>query len=101
MHRKSLTQQLVNVAVLTTLACFVGPVALAQTSTPTTEELDAVKDRLIEHYNMREGPVAMRDLPEWAPIRWSGAAGTTGGGRCPAELTTCGWKRSDRSIRAR
>ena len=69
MHRKSLTQPLVNVAVLTILACFVGPVALAQTSTPTTEELDAVKERLIEHYNMREGPVAMRDLPQWAPIK--------------------------------
>jgi len=69
MHRKSLTQQLVNVAVLAILACFVGPGALAQISTPTIEELDAVKERLIEHYNMREGPVAMRDLPEWAPIK--------------------------------
>jgi hypothetical protein len=46
MHRKSLTQPWVNVAVLAILAGFVGPVALAQTSTPTTEELDTVKERL-------------------------------------------------------
>jgi phosphoglycerate dehydrogenase-like enzyme len=69
MHRESLRQQLINVTVSTILTCLVAPVALAQISTPTTEELDAVKERLIEHYNMREGPVAMRDLPQWAPIR--------------------------------
>lgn len=69
MQRRSTIQQLLNIAAWTILACLVGPVALAQIGTPTEEELDAVEERLIEHYNMREGPVAMRDLPEWAPIR--------------------------------
>ena len=69
MYRRTPEQQLLNFAVWTVLAFFLGPVAVAQTSTPTNEELDAVKETLIEHYNMREGPVAMRDLPEWAPIK--------------------------------
>jgi len=48
------------------LACLASPVAMAQSD---TAELDAVEKRLIEHYHMREGPVAMRDHPAWAPIR--------------------------------
>lgn len=56
-------------ALVTIFACFAGSVALAQSDIPSQAELDAVEKRLIEHYNMREGPVAMRDLPEWAPIR--------------------------------
>ena len=41
----------------------------AQASAQGTESLDTIERRLIEHYNMREGNVAMRDVPGWAPLR--------------------------------
>ncbi len=60
------TQILATSATATLIVCLAGSVALAQSD---TAQLDATEKRLIEHYNMREGPVAMRDLPEWAPIK--------------------------------
>ena len=60
------TQILATSATATLIVCLAGPIALAQSD---TAQLDATEKRLIEHYNMREGPVAMRDLPEWAPIK--------------------------------
>ncbi len=60
------TQILATSATATLIVSLAGPVALAQSD---TAQLDATEKRLIEHYNMREGPVAMRDLPEWAPIK--------------------------------
>lgn len=41
----------------------------AQASAQGTESLDTIESRLIEHYNMREGNVTMRDVPGWAPLR--------------------------------
>ncbi len=51
--------------VLSAIAC----ILTAQVSAQDNESLDVVERRLIEHYNMREGTVAMRDLPEWAPLK--------------------------------
>lgn len=51
------------------IACLAAPVAVAQSDAADTAEMAAVEKRLIEHYNMREGSVAMRDLAEWAPLR--------------------------------
>ncbi len=51
--------------ILPVMACFLLPQAHAQ----DIESLDAVERRLIEHYHMREGTIAMRDLPEWAPLK--------------------------------
>ena len=53
------------VLILPVMACFLLPQAHAQ----DIESLDAVERRLIEHYHMREGTIAMRDLPEWAPLK--------------------------------
>ncbi len=51
--------------ILTIMACAITVQANAQ----GTESLDTIERRLIEHYNMREGNVAMRDVPGWAPLR--------------------------------
>ena len=40
-----------------------------QSSAQDGESLDAIERRLIEHYNIREGNIAMRDAPGWAPLR--------------------------------
>jgi hypothetical protein len=69
MSRTLFVHRLIPNALATALILFSGSFALAQSNDPTEAELDAVERRLIEHYNMREGPVAMRDLPEWAPIK--------------------------------
>jgi hypothetical protein len=69
MSRTLFVHRLIPNALATALILFSGSFALAQSNHPTEAELDAVERRLIEHYNMREGPVAMRDLPEWAPIK--------------------------------
>ncbi len=69
MSRTLFVHPLLTNALATTLILFAGSVALAQSNAPTETELDAAERRLIDHYNMREGPVAMRDLPEWAPIK--------------------------------
>jgi len=58
-----------TLAALALATIIAWPVAKAQSDASDSAELDAVEKRLIEHYNMREGPVAMRELPEWAPIR--------------------------------
>ena len=65
---RNITQTLAISVIAATIASFAGPVAMAQ-SRSDTAELDAVEKRLIEHYNMREGSVAMRDLAEWAPLK--------------------------------
>ena len=41
----------------------------AQSSAQEVESLDAIERRLIEHYNIREGNIAMRDAPGWAPLK--------------------------------
>lgn len=69
MSRTLFVHRLIPNALATALILLNGSFALAQSNVPTEAELDAVERRLIEHYNMREGPVAMRDLPEWAPIK--------------------------------
>jgi len=69
MTRTKLIHRQAAVVLTTIFACFTGSVASAQSDRPTDADLDAVENRLIGHYNMREGSVAMRDLPEWAPIR--------------------------------
>jgi len=51
--------------ILAIMACAITVQANAQ----GTESLDTIESRLIEHYNMREGNVAMRDVPGWAPLR--------------------------------
>lgn len=61
-------QAVAGLAIAAALGSFQGSIATAQTSIPDTAALDAVEKRLIEHYNMREGDVAMRDLPGWAPV---------------------------------
>ncbi len=59
-----------NPASLTALILAITACAItAQASAQGTESLDTIERRLIEHYNMREGNVAMRDLPGWAPLR--------------------------------
>ena len=35
----------------------------AQSNAQDSESLDAIERRLIEHYNIREGNIAMRDAP--------------------------------------
>jgi len=47
------------------MACLLSMQVNAQDS----ETLDAVERRLIEHYNMREGDIAMRDARGWAPVK--------------------------------
>jgi len=69
MSRTLFVHRLIPNTLATMLILFNGSFVLAQSNVPTEAELDAVERRLIEHYNMREGPVAMRDLPEWAPIK--------------------------------
>ena len=66
MHRLFLAYRRITIVFAAVIACLVGPLATAQSD---LAELDAAEKRLIEHYNMREGPVAMRDHPQWAPIR--------------------------------
>lgn len=51
--------------ILAIMACAITVQANAQ----GTESLDTIESRLIEHYNMREGNVTMRDVPGWAPLR--------------------------------
>jgi len=51
--------------ILPAIAC----VLTSPVSAQDHESLDATEQRLIEHYNMREGPTAMRDDPGWAPLR--------------------------------
>ncbi len=59
-----------NPASLTALILAITACAItAQASAQGTESLDTIERRLIEHYNMREGNVAMRDVPGWAPLR--------------------------------
>ena len=41
----------------------------AQTNAQESESLDAIERRLLEHYKLREGDVAMRDMPAWAPLK--------------------------------
>ena len=59
-----------NAASLTALilAIMAGAITV-QANAQGTESLDTIESRLIEHYNMREGNVAMRDVPGWAPLR--------------------------------
>jgi len=59
-----------NVAGYTALILSIMACALTtQSRAQETESLDAIERRLIEHYNIREGDVAMRDAPGWAPLR--------------------------------
>jgi len=51
--------------ILAIMACAITVQANAQ----GTASLDTIERRLIEHYNMREGNVAMRDVPGWVPLR--------------------------------
>jgi phosphoglycerate dehydrogenase-like enzyme len=60
---------LTNMTFLAVMGWFQAPAAVAQSGAPDIASLDAVEQRLIEHYNMREGAVAMRDAPGWAPIK--------------------------------
>jgi phosphoglycerate dehydrogenase-like enzyme len=62
-------QMLTNISALAVVVWFQAPAAVAQSGVPDIASLDAVEKRLIEHYNMREGSVAMRDAPGWAPIK--------------------------------
>jgi len=66
---RNATQVLATLVFLAVIVCLRVPAALAQSDGADAATLDAVEKRLIEHYNMREGAVAMRDLPGWAPIR--------------------------------
>ncbi len=59
-----------NAASLTALILAIMACAITvQANAQGTESLDTIESRLIEHYNMREGNVAMRDVPGWAPLR--------------------------------
>ncbi len=40
-----------------------------QSSAQDSQSLDDIERRLIEHYKLREGNVAMRDVPGWAPLK--------------------------------
>lgn len=66
---RKMTQALTAIAFVAIIVCFRAPAAIAQSDVPDAATLDAVEKRLIEHYNMREGVVAMRDLPSWAAIK--------------------------------
>jgi len=66
---RKMTQALTAIAFVAIIVCFRAPAAIAQSDVPDAATLDAVEKRLIEHYNMREGDVAMRDLPSWAAIK--------------------------------
>jgi phosphoglycerate dehydrogenase-like enzyme len=41
----------------------------AQSGAQDSDSLDAIERRLLEHYRLREGNVAMRDVPGWAPLK--------------------------------
>ena len=59
-----------NLAGSTALILSIMACALTtQSSAQEGESLDAIERRLIEHYNIREGNVAMRDAPGWAPLK--------------------------------
>lgn len=59
-----------NAASLTALILAIMACAITvQANAQGTESLDTIESRLIEHYNMREGNVTMRDVPGWAPLR--------------------------------
>ncbi len=59
-----------NAASLTALILAIMACAITvQANAQGTESLDTIESRLIGHYNMREGNVAMRDVPGWAPLR--------------------------------
>ena len=54
------------------MALFLSVMAFAltaQSSAQDSDSLDAIERRLIEHYKLREGNVAMRDVPGWAPLK--------------------------------
>ena len=51
--------------ILSIMACVLPTQSRAQ----EIDSLDAIERRLIEHYNIREGNIAMRDAPGWAPLR--------------------------------
>lgn len=58
------------IALLTVIpGCFQDSRTATRSAIPDTATLDAAGKRLIEHYNMREGEVAMRDLRGWAPVK--------------------------------
>jgi phosphoglycerate dehydrogenase-like enzyme len=51
--------------ILSIMACALP----AQSGAQDSESLDAIERRLLEHYKLREGNVAMRDVPGWAPLK--------------------------------
>ena len=65
MHGKISSPANFTTLILTIAACAIT----AQSNAQGTESLDAIERHLIGHYNMREGPVAMRDIPGWAPLK--------------------------------
>jgi phosphoglycerate dehydrogenase-like enzyme len=51
--------------ILSIMACALP----AQSGAQDSDSLDAIERRLLEHYRLREGNVAMRDVPGWAPLK--------------------------------
>ena len=65
MFGKSASPARVMALILAIMACALP----AQTNAQESESLDALERRLLEHYKLREGDVAMRDTPAWAPLK--------------------------------
>ena len=65
MFGKSASPARVMALILAIMACALP----AQTNAQESESLDAIERRLLEHYKLREGDVAMRDMPAWAPLK--------------------------------
>ncbi len=65
MFGKSASPARVMALILAIMACALP----AQTNAQESESLDAIERRLLEHYKLREGDVAMRDTPAWAPLK--------------------------------
>ena len=65
MFGKSASPARVMALILAIMACALP----AQTNAQESESLDALERRLLEHYKLREGDVAMRDMPAWAPLK--------------------------------
>lgn len=57
------------IALVAIVSFYQAAPAKAQVDIPDAAELDSVAKRLVEHYNMREGKVAMRDQPGWGPLK--------------------------------
>ena len=54
---------------VTTAASAVPAQAAAPSTMSDTDSLEATARRLLDHYHLREGNIAMRDVPGWAPLK--------------------------------